>query len=146
MIGYEIAMSPTSDFPQRRCRCRGDRRRALRHRPVRRHLPPKRRRPHRHRSTALGRPRHPPGDRDQRQLQHLGSGSKASRGRSPLPTGRGGRSIRRMLRHSPWAAGTSASQLVEHAYRLSSILWDDADVVEFASLVSRASQIRALGN
>jgi Ca-activated chloride channel family protein len=49
-----------------------------------------------------------------------------------------------LLRHSPWATGT-ASQLVEHAYRLSSILWDDADVVEFASLVSRASQIRALG-
>jgi Ca-activated chloride channel family protein len=51
-----------------------------------------------------------------------------------------------LLRHSPWAAGTSASQLVEHAYRLSSILWDDAEVVEFAGLVSRASQIRALGN
>jgi hypothetical protein len=50
-----------------------------------------------------------------------------------------------LLRHSPWAAGTSASQLVEHAYRLSSILWDDPEVVEFASLVSRASQIRALG-
>ena len=28
---------------------------------------------------------------------------------------------------------------------LSSILWDDPEVVEFASLVSRASQIRALG-
>jgi Ca-activated chloride channel family protein len=51
-----------------------------------------------------------------------------------------------LLRHSPWAAGTSASQLVEHAYRLSSVLWDDPEVVEFASLVSRASQIRALGN
>jgi Ca-activated chloride channel family protein len=51
-----------------------------------------------------------------------------------------------LLRHSPWAAGTSASQLVEQAYRLSSILWDDPEVVEFASLVSRASQIRALGN
>jgi Ca-activated chloride channel family protein len=38
-----------------------------------------------------------------------------------------------MLRHSPWAAGTSASQLVEHAYRLSSVLWDDPEVVEFAS-------------
>jgi Ca-activated chloride channel family protein len=50
-----------------------------------------------------------------------------------------------LLRHSPWAAGTSASQLVEQAYRLSSLLWDDPDVVEFASLVSRASQIRALG-
>jgi hypothetical protein len=26
-----------------------------------------------------------------------------------------------------------------------SVLWDDPEVVEFASLVSRASQIRALG-
>jgi Ca-activated chloride channel family protein len=51
-----------------------------------------------------------------------------------------------VLRHSPWAAGTSASQLVEQAYRLSSVLWDDPEVVEFASLVSRASQIQALGN
>jgi Ca-activated chloride channel family protein len=50
-----------------------------------------------------------------------------------------------LLRHSPWAAGTSASQLVEQAYRLSSVLWDDPEVVEFASLVSRASQIQALG-
>jgi Ca-activated chloride channel family protein len=51
-----------------------------------------------------------------------------------------------VLRHSPWAAGTSSQQLVQHAYHLSSILWDDTDVVEFANLVSRASQIRALGN
>jgi Ca-activated chloride channel family protein len=51
-----------------------------------------------------------------------------------------------VLRNSPWAAGTYSSSLVDHAYRLSSILWDDPDVVEFASLVSRASQIRALGN
>lgn len=51
-----------------------------------------------------------------------------------------------LLRHSPWAAGTSIQQLVNHAYRLSSLLWDDPDVVEFASLVSRASQIRALDN
>ena len=51
-----------------------------------------------------------------------------------------------LLRHSPWATGTSASQLVEHAYRISSLLWDDPEVSEFASLVSRASQIRALGN
>ena len=50
-----------------------------------------------------------------------------------------------VLRHSAWAAGTSSQQLVNHAYRLSSILWDDTDVTEFASLVSRASQIRALG-
>jgi hypothetical protein len=51
-----------------------------------------------------------------------------------------------VLRNSPWAAGTYSSSLVDHAYRLSSILWEDPDVVEFASLVSRASQIRALGN
>ena len=51
-----------------------------------------------------------------------------------------------LLRHSPWAAGTSSQQLVNHAYQLSSLLWDDAEVIEFASLVSRASQIRALGN
>jgi Ca-activated chloride channel family protein len=50
-----------------------------------------------------------------------------------------------MLRRSPWAAETYASQLVEHAYRVSSLLWDDSEVTEFASLVSRASQIRALG-
>jgi Ca-activated chloride channel family protein len=51
-----------------------------------------------------------------------------------------------LLRHSPWASGTSVQQLVDHAYRLSSTLWDDPEVVEFAGLVSRASQIRALGN
>jgi hypothetical protein len=59
-----------------------------------------------------------------------------------------------MLRHSllrfhsgqAWAARANASQLVEHAYRVSSLLWDDSEVTEFASLVSRASQIRALGN
>ncbi len=50
-----------------------------------------------------------------------------------------------LLRHSSWAVGTSASQLVEHAYRISPILWDDAEVSEFANLVSKASQIRALG-
>ena len=50
-----------------------------------------------------------------------------------------------LLRHSPWAAGTSASQLVEQAYRLSSVLWGDPEVMEFASPVSRASQIRVLG-
>jgi len=51
-----------------------------------------------------------------------------------------------MLRHSPWAVGTSATQLAEQAYRLSSVLWDDPEVVEFASLVNRASQIRAVGH
>jgi hypothetical protein len=44
-----------------------------------------------------------------------------------------------VLRHSPWVAGTSSQQLVDHAYRISSILWDDTEVTEFASLVSRAS-------
>jgi len=65
-----------------------------------------------------------------------------------------------LLRHSilrchsgqAWAAGTSGSQLIQHAYRRSSVLWDDPEVVEFAvprepgALVSRARQIRALGN
>ena len=50
-----------------------------------------------------------------------------------------------LLRRSPWAAGTHPSQLVEHAYRISSLIWGDNEVTEFASLVSRASQIRALG-
>ena len=35
-----------------------------------------------------------------------------------------------MLLHNPWAA----HQPVEYAYRLSSILWDDFDVVEFARI------------
>jgi hypothetical protein len=51
-----------------------------------------------------------------------------------------------MLRFSPLAVGTYSSSLVDHAYQLSSILWNDPDVIEFTSLVSRASQIRALGN
>ena len=51
-----------------------------------------------------------------------------------------------LLRDSPWVDGTSASQLFEHANRLSSVLWDGPEVVAFARLVSRASQIRALGN
>ena len=50
-----------------------------------------------------------------------------------------------VLRRNPWAAGISSQQLVNHAYRISSILWDDVDVTEFANLVSRVSQIRALG-
>jgi Ca-activated chloride channel homolog len=51
-----------------------------------------------------------------------------------------------VLRHSPWAAGTASQQLVNQAYQLSALLWDDDEVVEFASLVSRASQIGAVGN
>ena len=41
--------------------------------------------------------------------------------------------------------GPSQGHGVDHAYRISSILWDDTEVTEFASLVSRASQIQALG-
>jgi len=50
-----------------------------------------------------------------------------------------------VLRGSPWAGNTTIHHLVDHAYRLSSVLWDDAEVVEFSNLVSRASQINALG-
>jgi Ca-activated chloride channel family protein len=50
-----------------------------------------------------------------------------------------------VLRRSPWAVGTTLNLLVDNAYRVSSLLYDDPEVVEFASLVSRASQIRALG-
>ena len=46
-----------------------------------------------------------------------------------------------LLRHSPWAQGTTFSQLLNHAARLSELLPGDPDVVEFASLTSRASQI-----
>jgi len=35
-----------------------------------------------------------------------------------------------MLRHSLWAAKTHASQLVEHAYQVSSFLWNDNDVTK----------------
>lgn len=50
-----------------------------------------------------------------------------------------------ILRQSPWIGTTTIHQLVDHAYRLSGMLWDDTEVSEFASLVSRASQIQALG-
>jgi Ca-activated chloride channel family protein len=50
-----------------------------------------------------------------------------------------------LLRGSPWSGDTSIYQLVDHAYRLSSLLYEDTQVVEFANLVSRASQIQALG-
>ena len=50
-----------------------------------------------------------------------------------------------ILRGSPWTGNTSIHQLVDHAYRLTSSLWDDIEVSEFANLVSRASQIQALG-
>jgi Ca-activated chloride channel homolog len=50
-----------------------------------------------------------------------------------------------ILRQSPWAGETTINHLVEHAYRLSSQLYGDSEVMEFANLVSRASQIQALG-
>lgn len=46
-----------------------------------------------------------------------------------------------LLRHSPWAQGTSFYDLLHHAARLSELLSGDPDVIEFASLVSRAAQI-----
>jgi len=49
-----------------------------------------------------------------------------------------------VLRRSPWAGETSLHQLVDHAYRLNALLYTDSEVGEFASLVSRASQIKAL--
>ena len=48
------------------------------------------------------------------------------------------------LRLSPWAADSSIGQILQHAVRLAGLLPSDDDVSEFASLVSRASQIRAL--
>lgn len=47
-----------------------------------------------------------------------------------------------VLRRSPYAAETALSLLAEHAHRLSGLLPEDADVAEFANLVSRAAQIR----
>jgi len=49
-----------------------------------------------------------------------------------------------LLRLSPWSAGSSISQVLQHAVRLSGLIPGDPDVVEFTSLVSRASQIQAL--
>jgi Ca-activated chloride channel family protein len=49
-----------------------------------------------------------------------------------------------VLRRSPWAGETSLHQLVDHAYRLNTLLYADPEVSEFAKLVSRASQIQAL--
>lgn len=49
-----------------------------------------------------------------------------------------------LLRLSPWAAGTSIGQVLQHAVRLSGLIPNDQDVMEFTSLVSRASQIRAI--
>jgi Ca-activated chloride channel family protein len=46
-----------------------------------------------------------------------------------------------VLRQSPWAAGTTLSQLYGFAYPLLTSLAEDAEVSEFVSLVYRASQI-----
>ena len=51
-----------------------------------------------------------------------------------------------LLRGSPWAQTTSIFRLADYARQLSYALGDDPEVAEFAGLVSRASQIRALGN
>ena len=46
-----------------------------------------------------------------------------------------------LLRRSPWTQGTSFSQILGHASRLAETLPGDADVSEFAYLVSRVTQI-----
>ncbi|GAB4521209.1 MAG: hypothetical protein Fur0018_01460 [Anaerolineales bacterium] len=48
-----------------------------------------------------------------------------------------------MLRHEPWALDASPEILLAHVYRIASLLGDDPEVAEFATLVSRASQIGA---
>ena len=47
-----------------------------------------------------------------------------------------------LLRGSPWAAGSSLQQVAGQALRLSELLRYDPEVQEFASLVTRASQLR----
>ena len=49
-----------------------------------------------------------------------------------------------LLRFSPWAVGSSIGQVLQHAVRISGLLPTDAEVSEFITLVSRASQIKAL--
>ncbi len=46
-----------------------------------------------------------------------------------------------LLRHSPWAMGSSFAQLLPHAARLSELLPADSDVGEFAYLVSLANNL-----
>jgi Ca-activated chloride channel homolog len=46
-----------------------------------------------------------------------------------------------LLRGSPWAVGSSLPQVASHALRLSELLPYDPDVQEFATLVTRASQL-----
>jgi Ca-activated chloride channel family protein len=49
-----------------------------------------------------------------------------------------------LLRFSPWARGTYITDILGHAVRLAGLMPADKDVTEFATLVSRASQIAAL--
>jgi len=49
-----------------------------------------------------------------------------------------------VLRRSPWADGTTINQILDYAVRLAGLLPEDPQVAEFASLVSRATQIQAL--
>jgi Ca-activated chloride channel family protein len=49
-----------------------------------------------------------------------------------------------LLRFSPWAVGSSIGQVLQHAVRISGLLPTDPEISEFVTLVSRASQIRAL--
>jgi hypothetical protein len=51
-----------------------------------------------------------------------------------------------VLRLSPWAQGISIGQILDHAVRLAGLMPTDTDVTEFATLVSRASQIKALNS
>jgi len=50
-----------------------------------------------------------------------------------------------LLRQSPWAEGTTFTQLVGFAARVREFLPEDPDVVEFSNLVQRASQISPWG-
>ena len=49
-----------------------------------------------------------------------------------------------LLRLSPWTAHISIGQILEHAVRVAGLLPADREVSQFATLVSRASQIGAL--
>ncbi len=49
-----------------------------------------------------------------------------------------------LLRLSPWARESTIYQVLDHAVRLAGLLPGDEDVSEFAALVYRASQIKAL--
>jgi Ca-activated chloride channel homolog len=51
-----------------------------------------------------------------------------------------------LLRLSPWSNDTTIVEILNHAVRLAGLLPDDPSVAEFASLVSRASQISAFIN